>query len=51
MLSVNSTNSYINAEEKLVAAIGLDDVVIVKSRDAILVSKKSVVQQVKKIIE
>ena len=50
VISVNSTNSYVNAEEKLVAVIGLDDVVVVETKDAILVSKKSEVQLVKNVV-
>ncbi len=41
VISKNSTNSYVNAEEKLVAVIGLDDVVVVETKDAILVSEKN----------
>ena len=51
VIAVNSTNSYVNAEERLVALIGLDDVVVVETKDAILVAKKSEVQQVKKVVE
>lgn len=50
VIAVNSTNSYVNAEEKLVAIVGLDDVVVVETKDAVLVAKKSEVQQVKKIV-
>ena len=50
VISVNSTNSYVNAEEKLVAVIGLEDVVVVETKDAILVSKKSEVQLVKNVV-
>jgi mannose-1-phosphate guanylyltransferase len=50
VISIDTTNSYINAQEKLVAVIGLDDVVVVETKDAILVSKKSDVQKVKDIV-
>ncbi len=51
VISIDTSNSYIKAEEKLVTTIGLDDVVIVETKDAILVSKKSEVQKVKSIVE
>lgn len=50
VLNVNTSNSYVNAQEKLVAVVGLDDVVVVETKDAILVSKKSDVQEVKQIV-
>ena len=50
VLAIDTTNSYINAEDKLVAVIGLDDVVVVETKDAILVSKKSEIQKVKNIV-
>ena len=51
VIGINTRNSYVNANEKLVAVIGLDDVVVVETKDAILVAKQSEVQQVKKIVE
>jgi mannose-1-phosphate guanylyltransferase len=50
VISIDTSNSYINAQEKLVAVIGLADVVVVETKDAILVSKKSDVQKVKDIV-
>lgn len=46
----NSLNCYINSEEQLVAAIGLNNLVIVSTKDALLVVDKSQVQDVKKIV-
>ena len=50
VINVNSSNTYVNAEERLVAVVGLDDVVVVETKDAILVSKKSQVQEVKQVV-
>jgi mannose-1-phosphate guanylyltransferase len=50
VINIDTSNSYINAQDKLVAVIGLDDVVVVETKDAILVSKKSEVQKVKNIV-
>jgi mannose-1-phosphate guanylyltransferase/mannose-6-phosphate isomerase len=45
------SNSYVRAESRMVAAIGLDDVVIVETADAVMVAHKSRAQEVKKIVE
>ncbi|MCG8609729.1 MAG: mannose-1-phosphate guanylyltransferase/mannose-6-phosphate isomerase [Pseudomonadales bacterium] len=44
-------NSFIHSESRLVAAIGLDDHVIVETDDVVLVSDKSRVQDVKRLVE
>lgn len=44
-------NAYIRAEHRIVAAIGLENVVIVETADAVLVADKANVQAVKKIVE
>lgn len=44
-------NSYIRSESKLVAAIGLDDVVIVSTDDAVLVAKADRAAEVSGIVE
>lgn len=46
----NCHNSYINAEERLVTVIGLDDVVVVETKDAVLVSSKAQIQRVKNMV-
>lgn len=51
VINVDTRNTYVHATEKLVTTIGLDDVVVVETKDAILVAKQSEVQQVKKIVE
>jgi len=44
-------NSYVHADHRLVAAIGLEDVIIVETSDAVLVAHKDAVQDVKKIVD
>ncbi|HAN4059523.1 TPA: mannose-1-phosphate guanylyltransferase/mannose-6-phosphate isomerase [Escherichia coli] len=51
ILTYNTKNNYIYCESALVAAVGVEDIVIVQTKDAILVSKKNEVQDVKKIVE
>lgn len=43
-------NSYINAEERLISVIGLDDVVVVETKDAVMVANKNKVQDIKKVV-
>lgn len=43
--------SYVHAEHRLVATVGLNDLVIVETKDAVLVAHKDHVQEVKKIVE
>lgn len=47
----NASNCYINTDEKLIAAIGVDDLVIINTKDAVLVVNKDQVQDVKKVVE
>ena len=47
----SSRNTYIHASSRLVSAVGVNDLVIVETEDAVLVSDKSNSQQVKKIVE
>ena len=50
VISINSRNTLVHSENKLVATIGLDDVVIVDTKDALLVAHKSEIQRVKEIV-
>ncbi|WP_193162142.1 mannose-1-phosphate guanylyltransferase/mannose-6-phosphate isomerase [Microbulbifer hainanensis] len=47
----DSRGCYVQSEAKLIAAIGLEDVVIVESDDAIMVASKDRVQEVKNVVE
>ena len=51
VLSHGSTNSLVIAEQKLVATVGLDNIIVVETKDSILVANKDNVQDVKKIVE
>jgi len=50
VLSVATGNSYIQAQSRLVAALGVEDAVIVETPDAVLVADKARAQQVKDIV-
>jgi mannose-1-phosphate guanylyltransferase len=51
VLSHSSTNSLVIAEQKLVATVGVDNIIVVETKDSILVANKDNVQDVKKIVE
>lgn len=51
VLDEGSKNSLVYSSSKLVATIGLDDVVLVETEDAVLACKKDRAQDVKKIFE
>lgn len=43
-------NSYVNAEQRLVSVIGLDDVVVVETKDAVMVANRNKVQDIKSVV-
>ncbi|MDG2092892.1 MAG: mannose-1-phosphate guanylyltransferase/mannose-6-phosphate isomerase [SAR86 cluster bacterium] len=47
----NVSNSYIHSEKGFVSVLGLDDLILVSTKDAILVSSKEDLQNVKKITD
>ena len=51
VIAVKSTNNYVYAENKLIATVGVNNLVIVETKDAILVADKSQVQDVKAIVQ
>jgi mannose-1-phosphate guanylyltransferase/mannose-6-phosphate isomerase len=48
---VDTENSYIRGGNKLVAVVGLSDVIVVDTPDALLVTSRSASQKVKKVVE
>ena len=50
VLTTETRNSYIYAQHKLVSTVGVDDLVIVETKDAVLVANKNNVQDVKSIV-
>jgi mannose-1-phosphate guanylyltransferase/mannose-6-phosphate isomerase len=51
VLQHGTSNCYLRSEGPLVAAVGLEDVVVVATQDAVLVSHKSASQDVRRIVE
>lgn len=46
----NTRNSYVNAEGKLVSVIGLNDVIVVETKDAVVVAHKDDAQSIKSVV-
>lgn len=51
VILIDSHNNYVSAESILVSTIGVENLVIIQTKDAILVSSKDKVQDVKSIVE
>ncbi|NIA24818.1 MAG: mannose-1-phosphate guanylyltransferase/mannose-6-phosphate isomerase [Gammaproteobacteria bacterium] len=51
VLALDTSRSYIRAESRLVAIVGLDDVVVVETPDAILVCSREKAQDVAQLVE
>ena len=47
----NTQNSLVTSTSRLVATVGISDVVVVETKDAVMVASKDQVQEVKKIVE
>jgi light-regulated signal transduction histidine kinase (bacteriophytochrome) len=49
-LVIDSSHSYVQSSDRLLAVVGLDNVVVVDTGDAVLVCAKEQSQDVKKIV-
>ena len=47
----NTSNSYIRADEQLVTVLGVDDLIVVATKDAVMVAHKDSVQNIKTITQ
>ncbi|OMO27957.1 mannose-1-phosphate guanylyltransferase/mannose-6-phosphate isomerase [Vibrio splendidus] len=50
VIIVDSVNNYIHAENKLVSTVGVENLVVIETKDAILVANKDRVQDVKNVV-
>ncbi|MBE1287211.1 MAG: mannose-1-phosphate guanylyltransferase/mannose-6-phosphate isomerase [Alteromonadaceae bacterium] len=50
VMATQSHNNYVNAEGRLVTLVGCDDMVVVETKDAVLVAKRDAVQDIKTIV-
>jgi mannose-1-phosphate guanylyltransferase/mannose-6-phosphate isomerase len=46
-----ATNSYVRAEQRLVAAVGVENLIIVETADAVLVAHRDRAQDVRKVVQ
>lgn len=51
VLSYNTENSFLYSESGLLATVGVKDLVVVQTKDAVLIADRNAVQDVKKIVE
>jgi mannose-1-phosphate guanylyltransferase len=51
VIALDSSNNFVRAESRLVATVGVDDLVIVETKDAVLVAHKDHVQDVKEVVD
>lgn len=51
VIDKNNRNSYLNSNSRMIAAIGLNNIIVVETRDAILIANKDQSQEVKNIVE
>jgi mannose-1-phosphate guanylyltransferase/mannose-6-phosphate isomerase len=50
IIAHKSTNCYLRAESRLLAAVGLENIIVVETPDAVLVAHRDQVQEVKEIV-
>ncbi len=50
VITENVTNSYLRSEHRLLAAVGIQDLTVIETADAVLVAHKDKVQDVKQIV-
>lgn len=51
VISHNTENSYVYAESGLVTTVGVKDLIVVQTKDAVLIADRNQVQDVKKVVE
>lgn len=50
-IMVDSRNCFVQSEERLVAAVGVDDLVVVDTGDAVLIAHRNRAQEVKQVVQ
>ncbi len=51
VIAIDSKNCYVNGDGRLVALVGVEDLIVVETADSILVAHKDHSQQVKKVVD
>ncbi len=50
-IAINSKNNFIYGEDRIIATVDVNDIIVVDTGDALLISKKSSSQKVKRVVE
>lgn len=50
VIAVNSKGNYLHSENKLIATVGVNNLVVIETKDAVLVADKDQVQNVKSVV-
>ncbi len=50
-IDIGSKNTLVGSDERLIATLGLDNAIVVDTQDALLVCRKNMSQDVKKIVQ
>ncbi|WP_341754362.1 hypothetical protein [Candidatus Tisiphia endosymbiont of Dioctria rufipes] len=50
VIDIDSTNSYISSNNKLTAVIGVNNIIIINTEDALLIINKSRVEKIKQLV-
>ncbi|MDP8748371.1 hypothetical protein QZQ38_07925 [Serratia marcescens] len=50
VIAINSLNNYVSSGNKLVATLGINNLVIIQTDDALLVAAREAVQDVKQLV-
>ena len=50
VIEKNTKNSYLNSQNRMIAAIGLNNLIVIETKDAVLVANKDQSQEVKNIV-
>lgn len=51
LLSINAKNNFVSTNKRLMALLDVDDLIVVDTEDALLITKKGSSQQIKSIVE
>lgn len=51
VFTLNTTNSYLYSRKNFIAAVGVSDLIVVQSKDAILITRRGFSEQVKEIVD
>jgi len=51
LIAINSKNNFVYGEDRLISLVGIDDLIVVDTPDALLISKKGDSQKIKDIVK